>query len=243
MLAKCRGIVISSVPYSESSVVLKCYTDLFGLQSYMVSGLRGKKASIKPSHLLPLSLLELEVYHQQSKNLQRIKELKCVPVLNTIHFNLTKQTIAMFMAELVGKILREDNQQDAKLFEFLFSSVQIVDLFENNLANFPVFFMIQLSKHLGFSPKNNFSNECTDFSLAEGVFIKDSPNTQDYCKGELGFAMHAIMNLDFDNLNTLKFTGATRKILLQRMIRYYQLHLMVFGDLKSPLVLHEILSD
>jgi DNA repair protein RecO (recombination protein O) len=243
MLAKCRGIVIGTVPYSESSVVLKCYTDVYGLQSYMVSGLRGKKAAIKPSHLLPLSLLELEVYHQQSKNLQRIKELKSLPILNELHFDLTKQTLAMFMAELFSKSLRDDNQQDSQLFEFIFNAVQIVDLYEGSLANFPVFFMVQLSKYLGFFPKNNYSLEQADFSMAEGIFIKDSPQTQDYCKGELGFALHAFMNMGFDDFNDKKFSQITRRSLLTKMVRYYQLHLMVFGDLKSPAVLHEIFTD
>ncbi|MDZ4668112.1 MAG: DNA repair protein RecO [bacterium] len=243
MLAKCRGIVLSTVPYSESSVVLKCYTDQYGLQSYMVSGLRGKKAAIKPSHLLPLSLLELEVYHQQSKNLQRIKELKSVPILNQLHFDLTKQTMALFMAELLGKSLRDDNQRDPQLFEFVFNSVQIVDLFSGSLGNFPVFFMLKLSKYLGFFPKQNYSENCADFSLAEGLFMKDAPNTIDYCKHDLSRALFLFTEMSFENFDTLKFSAATRHILLQKMVRYYQLHLMMFGELKSPAVLHEILKD
>ena len=83
----------------------------------------------------------------------------------------------------------------------------------------------------------------SDFSLAEGIFIKDSPQTQDYCKGELGFALHAFMNMGFEDFNDKKFSQITRRSLLTKMVRYYQLHLMVFGDLKSPAVLHEIFTD
>ena len=76
MLTKTNAIVIKTINYSENSIILKCFTDQYGLQSYLINGVKNQKGAIKPSHLLVLNLLELEVYHQLNKNLQRIKELK-----------------------------------------------------------------------------------------------------------------------------------------------------------------------
>ncbi len=242
MLEKCRGIVLSTVNYSENSVVLKCYTDKYGLQSYMINGVKGKKAAIKPSHLMPLSLLELEVYHQLNKNLQRIKELKCVPILNQLHFDLHKSTLALFMAELLGKSLREEAQLDVQLFGFIFNSVQIVDLTEGSLRNFPVYFMVQLSKYLGFFPKTNYSAQTPDFSLQEGLFIANAPNTQDYCKGELANALSKFIACNYEEIQQEQISAVVRRDLLHKMIRYFQIHLMLFSDLKSPSILHEVLS-
>jgi DNA repair protein RecO (recombination protein O) len=242
MLKKCRGIVLSTVNYSENSVVLKCYTDAFGLQTYMINGVKGKKGGIRPSQLMPLSILELEVYHQQNKNLQRIKELKCVPQLHHLHFVMAKSSVALFMAELLNRSLREESELDENLFEFLFHSIQIVDLTEENLSHFPVFFMLQLSKYLGFFPKDNYSETLTDFSLMEGLFMANSPNTPDYCKGAYGFGLNQFIHTDFDSFHTLKIPADVRKVLLDKMVRYFQLHLMLFGELKSPRVLHEVLS-
>src|SRR6478735_6229471 len=112
MLVKCKAIVVKTVDYSETSVVLKCFTDTYGIQSYMVNGVRSAKGSIKPSHLMPLSLLELELYYQQNKSLHRIKELKCVPPLKTIHFDMIKSAVGMFMAEVIHKTVRDENHND-----------------------------------------------------------------------------------------------------------------------------------
>jgi len=242
MLEKCRGIVLSTVNYSENSVVLKCYTDKYGLQSYMINGVKGKKAAIKPSHLMPLSLLELEVYHQQNKNLQRIKELKCVPILNQLHFDLHKSTLALFMAELLGKSLREEAQLDVQMFGFVFNSIQIADLTEGSLRNFPVYFMVQLSKYLGFFPKTNYSAQTPDFSLNEGMFIANAPNTQDFCRGEMALALHKFIQMNYEEIQHEIISAQVRRELLHKMIRYFQIHLMLFSDLKSPSILHEVLS-
>jgi DNA repair protein RecO (recombination protein O) len=242
MLQKCRGIVLNTINYSENSVVLKCYTDLFGMQSYLINGVKGKKGAIKPSHLMPLSLLELEVYHQQNKNLQRIKELRCVPVLNHLHFELHKSTLALFMAELLTKSLREEDHIDEQMFGFLFHSVQIADLTEGSLRNFPVYFMIQLSKYLGFFPKANFGSKTPVFSLQEGVFVGEAANLSDYCNEPLSAALAQFIDLNFEEIQRVELPATLRRDLLNKIIRYYQLHLMLFSELKSPAVLHEVLN-
>jgi DNA repair protein RecO (recombination protein O) len=243
MLEHCRAIVLQTIPYSENSLILKCYTDKHGLQSYMVNGLRGKKSVVKPSHLQTLTLLELEVYHQQNKNLQRIKELRCLPILQSLHFNPYKRTVAMFVAELLGKVLREENQADEQLFSFLFTAVQMADLSEGKLANYPVYFMVHLSKYLGFFPKDNYSDLNSFFSLNEGFFIPQAPHTKDYCNKDIAKELHFLLQLNFKDALDESLLLQHRKTLLQKMLRYYQLHLLLFGELKSPQILHEVFAD
>lgn len=243
MLQKCKGIVLQTIPYSENSLILKCYTDTFGLQSYMVNGTRAKNAVIKPSYLQTLTLLDLEVYFQQNKNLQRIKELKCLPILHSIHFNPYKRTVVMFIAELLGKILREENQPDGQLFAFLHTAIQMIDVSEGKLANFPSYFMVHLSKYLGFFPKLNYDEIHTDFSLQEGVFISNSPNTKDYCKGEIAKELFFLLSISLEEALNNALHLKYRKIILEKMLRYYQLHLLLFGELKSPQILHDVFAD
>ncbi|MCG9880321.1 MAG: DNA repair protein RecO [Bacteroidia bacterium] len=243
MLQTCKGIVLQTIPYSDSSSILKCYTDKFGLQSYMISGLRGKKNSIKPSHLQSLSLLEMVVYHQQNKNLQRIKELKCLPVLSTLHFNNYKRTIAIFLTELLGKVIKEESEPDENLFSFLFAAIQMADISDSNLPNFPAAFLVQLSKYLGFFPKNNYSANTSVFSLQEGVFVEDGFRNKDYCSGQVASELHKLLNQNFEDAISDSFNLPNRKAILQVMLRYYQLHLLMFGELKSPQILHEVFTD
>jgi len=169
MLTKCRAIVIKCIDYSETSVILKCFTDTYGMQSYLINGVRKNKGSIRPSQLLPLTLLELEAYHQQNKNLQRIKELKCTPLLTELHFDMVKSAIGMFMSEVVYRSVKEENQMDTSLFEFLFHAVQVVDQEQGRLTNFPIYFLLQLSRLLGFYPRYNHQGTGTfAFNLKKG---------------------------------------------------------------------------
>lgn len=243
MLYTCKGIVLQLIPYSDSSSIVKCYTDTFGLQSYIISGIRGKKSSIKPSHLQPLSLLEMVVYHQQNKNLQRIKELKCVPVLNDLHFDNYKRTIAIFLIELLGKVIKEESEPDVKLFGFLFSAIQMADISEGKLSNYPSAFMVQLSKYLGFFPKNNYSDTLNVFSLNEGVFVEDGIRNKDFCRGEVARELSSLLNQKFEVAISDSFPLPHRKAILQVLLRYYQLHLLMFGELNSPQILHEVFAD
>ncbi len=242
MLSKLRGIIIEHIPYSDNSLILKCYTDVWGMQSYMVSGIKGKKSAIKPSQLMPLTLVEMEVYHKQGKGLQRIKELKTWPVLNQVHFKIEKSVIAMFMAELIGKCLREEQQADEDLFSFLHTSIQILDLSEQSLANFPLLFMHQLTRYLGFYPKNNYELHLGEFSLMEGSFVSPGNLGADFIPESLGKSFHLLGQTAYEQMHALALTVNERRQLLSHLTRYYQLHVMMFGELKSPAVLQEVLN-
>jgi DNA repair protein RecO (recombination protein O) len=242
MLIKCKAIVIHTVNYSESSVVLKCFTDLHGVQSYMVNGVRSKKGSIKPSQLMPLSLLELEVYHQPQKNLQRIKELKCSPQLKTIHFDLVKSTIGIFVAELIHKTVKEDNHTDIPLFTFLYNSIQILDLQDDKVSNFPLFFLLQLSKYLGFYPKGNYTQTTNGFDFREGVFELYNEQNTFQLSPKLSECISRLLLCDATHFQEITLTQLQRSTLLEVMIDYYKQHVSGFLELKSPKILSEILA-
>ena len=75
MLHNTRGIVLNTIPYSDTSLIVKIYTEQFGLQSYIVSGARSKKGQRKANLLQPLSQLDLVVQHREKNTLQRIVEI------------------------------------------------------------------------------------------------------------------------------------------------------------------------
>ncbi len=241
MLVKCQAIVIKTINYSESSVILKCFTSEHGLHSYMINGVRGKKGQISPSQLMPLSLLELETYHQQNKNLQRIKELKCWPVLNNIHFDMVKSSVGIFIAELLHKVLIEENQQDKPMFDFLFNAIQILDLSKQNIANFPCYFMIHLCKYFGFMPKQNYSPTNNSFNTIEGLFVPWRIGINSQIEPTNSNILHQLMQASFNTFSHVEINKIQRVELLQILIQYYQTHLMGFSDLKSHKVLAEVL--
>lgn len=243
MLTKCRAIVIRCIDYSETSVILKCFTDTLGVQSYLINGVRKQKGSIRPSQLLPLTLLELEAYHQQNKNLQRIKELKCTPQLNQLHFNMLKSAIGMFMSEVVYRSLKEENQPDEALFNYLYHSIQILDIEQERLANFPVYFLVQLSRFLGFFPRfEEGEMNRVAFNFKDGEFEwhdETNPFQLDMASSAL---LLQLLGCDYAAQKQLNVSGSTRKQLLQGMIQYYNQHLSGFGNMRSHEILAEVLE-
>jgi DNA repair protein RecO (recombination protein O) len=242
VLTKCKAIVIKSINYAESSVVLTCYTDLFGIQTYMVNGVRSKKGSIKPSHVLPLTLLEIEAYHQQNKNMQRMKELRCTPMLQSLHFDMVKSAIGMFMAEIMYKTIREENQPDPALFTFLFNAIQALDL-QQQAANFPVFFLLHLSRYLGFLPKQNYSVQHNSFDWAAGEFKTYDPLHPGLIEPQISKLIAELLAADFNNFSEVHITNKQRSDMLNCLILFYQNHTDTLHEVKSHKVLAEVLGN
>ena len=243
MLTKCKAIVIKVINYSESSVIVKCYTNNLGMQSYIINGVRKNKGSIRPSQLLPLTLLELEVYHQQNKSLQRIKELKCAPPLNQLHFNMIKSAIGMFMSEVIYRGIKEENQADEALFDFLFNTIQILDMEQENMANLPVLFLLRLSRFLGFYPKFE-TGAAGDlaFNFKDGFFeppIANTPFQADLTSSRL---LHQLLLADTDEQVQMPMFSAHRKKLLQVLVWYYNEHVSGFSNMRSHDILSEVLE-
>ncbi|MES2560783.1 MAG: DNA repair protein RecO [Bacteroidota bacterium] len=242
MLLKCKAIVIKTIDYSENSVVLKCFTDTHGVQSYMVNGVRSKKGAIKPSHLLPLSLLELEAYHQQQKNLQRIKELKCVPQLHSLHFDMVKSAVGIFMAEVINKVLREENQPDPPLFSFMYHTIQLLDLEGEKVNNFPLFFLLQLTRYLGFHPKGIYNELNNGFDFREGIFEPYEARNPYQITPALSEKLSILLQSNSLDYKTVSMNYSDRTALLEHAIDYYREHMIGFSDLKSHKILAEVLA-
>ena len=122
MLHKTRGIVFKVTDYGESSVIVQVYTEKFGLQSYIVNGAKKPKAKIHRNMLQPLHLLDMVVYHKNTGAVQRIAELKNLPVLQSIPYDVIKSSLVMFLNEVLYKSVKQQTP-DENLFQFLFHSV------------------------------------------------------------------------------------------------------------------------
>ena len=139
MLQKTRGIVLHSLKYGDSAIVTTIYTEAFGRISFILQGTHGRKSIIKSNLLKHLFLLEMEVDHKQGRELQRVKELKNISPYSSLPFVISKSTQAIFLAEILGKVLHEEESRP-ELFEFLFHSFQIFDLMEEGMGISILFF-------------------------------------------------------------------------------------------------------
>lgn len=241
MLQKTEGIVLGCTPYSENSVIARVFTRLHGMQSFLINGVRSGKGQVRPAHLLPLSLVELVVYYKQNGGLQRIKELKCVPLLMQLRSHPVKSAIAVFMNELLGQVLRQEESEE-ELFRFLQASVKWLELEEEQLALFPHFFMVHLSKYLGIFPQGQFGDQNPVFDLEVGAFVPESRRGSNIMTENTAALLYRLIETKASNLHSLNAGKETRNQLLDDLIRFYSVHHLLKGSLFTPSVLHEIFN-
>lgn len=239
MIVASEGIVLRTIKYSDTSVISKIYTREKGMLSFLILGVYSKKAAIKPSMLQPLQPLELHFYFHQNKTLFKIKELRPSVILNNLHYDLNRSSIAVFMAELINKSIQEEETHPA-LYDFLMKSILMLDSLKSSLANFPLFFLLEYSKVLGFYPHNNYSAETPCFELQQGMFTNKSDNDSYFILPPASDYFEKMLETSFEQFDTLAIPKQTRQLLLKKLIAYYQVHLHGFKNLNSLQVLEDM---
>jgi DNA repair protein RecO (recombination protein O) len=242
MLHKTRGIVFKTTDYSESSVIVQVFTEKFGLQSYMVNGAKKPKAKIGSNMLQPLHLLDMVVYHKNTGNVQRIRELKNTPQLQTIPYDIIKSSIALFLNEVLYKAVKQQGA-DENLFDFVFSAIEWMDHQTKGLANFHLLFLTQLTRYLGFYPDRYLAVDAEYFDMMNGVFCRYKPDSVLYLSPPHTQNFAAFLQCSFENMHQLKLSNDERRYLIQKLLDYYALHIEGFGSVRSRDILEEVLGS
>jgi DNA repair protein RecO (recombination protein O) len=240
MLHKTRGIVFNSTEYGEASLVVKIYTELFGIQSYLINSVRKKHARVHSNIFQPLTPLELVVYHKDRPGLQRISEIRPSPPLNNIPFDVVKTSIIFFLDEVLSKAIREE-ESNPGLFEFIFNSIQYLDNPQQSGKEFHLIFLLRLCRLLGFSPSNNFNDKQTIFNLKDGSFQDSFPDHPHFIPPPLSGFFSEMINADYSLVSAIG--SADRRLLINYIIEYYDLHVEGFGNIKSHKVLEQVWED
>ncbi len=238
MLHSTKGIVIHSIKYAETSIIVKVYTENFGIQSYLVKGIRNSKSKIKPGLFQPLTLLDLVVYHKPKQSLQTVKEIHLACPFKSIPFDIRKSSVALFINELVYKAIREE-EANPDLFGFLWQTCLHLDETEESVSSYHLVFAIQLMQYLGILPNNNYSPGFPVFNLREGLFQASIPGHPHYLDPEKSKLMSNLLESCEIPLN---IKHETRNQLLEIILLYYQLHLPGFRALQSHHILHDVLA-
>ena len=239
MLSKTRGIVLNNIKYSESSIIVKIYTEGFGLQSYLIRSAKSKKSKLKAGIFQPLTLLELIVNHNKKSKLHSIKEITNCFQFNEISVDIKKSSVALFIAEIINKSIREE-EQNKSLFDFLFDTIQSLDKKEGRISEFHLYFLLDLTNFLGFYPQNNFGERCAIFNLYDGKFQEHAPEHPYFIEKELSKCLNEIIEISNIDRDKHQIPAVARKHLINKLIDYYRIHLNGFSTVKSHTVLEEI---
>ncbi len=232
-----RGIVLQHIRYSESSLIVKIFTEEFGLISFLIKGAYGKHSRFKPAFFQPLSLIEFVSRIKPGRDLHFMSEISVETAFHSLHSDIQKNSIVIFISELLSKTIIE-RSPNKPLFDFIHQAIQWLDLQDQRFADFHLYFMIELSRHLGFYPKSDRFQNGQVFDLMEGVFKFNHPSVVHFMNDKQSAAFHQLCLISLENLYQVQLTREQRREILDLLIVYYRLHFPGFKGLQS----HEVLG-
>jgi DNA repair protein RecO (recombination protein O) len=220
LIQKTQGIVFRFTKYGETSIIVTIFTEAFGLQSYIVNGVRAKAAKNKIALFQPLTILDLVVYHRENANIERIREVHCHHPYATLSSDIRKSSMALFINEILNKTVKEESHV-AAIFDFIKDSLITLDSMVSDFENFHLLFMIRLSRYLGFGIQN--PNEV--------IGGKISTHEEEEALRQL---------LQAGYTDKLQISSATRRGVLDLLVKFYGEHMESIGEIRSLQVLKDV---
>ena len=244
-LHKTKGVVLRSVKYGETSLIITIFTEVFGVQSYLVNGVRAssKKGSGRANLFQPAAILDLVVYHNELRNLHRIKEFKWDHLYHHIFSDIKKNAVASFMVEMLTKCLKQPETNEV-LFQFVEDAFLHLDTSSETVtANFPLFFALHLASFFGFRISDEYSLKNHFLDLQEGMFVSERPGHPHFLEDKQAAVTSQILKvLQPAELEQIKLNHDFRRNLLYAYETYYSFHVPDFGTMRTLPVLREILN-
>ncbi len=239
MLTKTQAIVLHTIKYGETRIIVDMFTRTHGRLSFIVNIPKSIKAKTKKQFFQPLNILEIEVDVRQKVQLQKLSDVRLAMPFSSIPFNPHKLSISLFIAEFLYYALRSE-QQNALLYDYVESSILWLDSQDDRYANFHLVFLMRLSRFLGFYPNLEHYQTGDYFDLRESMFLPTPPLHRDFLYPQEAEKVQLMMRMDYPTMHLFKMTHQERNRLLEVTITYYRLHLTDFPELKSIAVLQEL---
>ncbi|MEX1190117.1 MAG: DNA repair protein RecO [Bacteroidia bacterium] len=237
MILSTPAVVLHTIPYGDTSVIAQVYSRDRGLLGIIVKGVRGGKKNRKSALFQALTILEIQINLKENKDLHYLRDMRVLHPYTGIPFSTPKTAQALFIAELLKKSIREEEKNEA-LFEYIVDALQFLDEMPEVIPHFHHKFLLELSRHLGFYPEDNYDEQHPFFQFTDGVFHHSFGDT---CV-DMGpsFDIQQLLKVNFANLDKIQMGRERRKALLRNLLQYYRWHLPSFKELQTPDVLEAV---
>lgn len=233
-----RAFVIRSIKNGETSLITSCYLEDIGFKTFIVKGVYGsKKSKFSKAHFFPLNIINLNYSYTEGRNLGFIKEVKSERLYNSLHSDIQKTSIIIFLSEILNSVFKEETLVNKDLFDFILNTLSWYD-HEESCNNFHIKFLLELSKFIGFYPNiNNVKDSFFDLEL--GSTTETKPIGVNISGSDLKL-FKEFLGTKFEDLKLMSLNNESRVRILNYIIDYYSLHLQMFKTPKSINVFNEI---
>jgi DNA repair protein RecO (recombination protein O) len=239
MLTKTRGIILRSVKFKESSLILLIFTRELGLKSFIISGMRNQRSGTGPATLQVMNIVDLVAYDKDGSEINRIKEVRPALRYNQLFLNIMFSSIGVFMIEIIRLCIRE-KEQNVSMYEFLENAFLLLDSQKENAPTFHLSFLLHFCTHLGFQPTVNYAPDRNYFDMIEGRFVSAPPFHRDYMNPQLSLVFNQLAITNLSDFRSVAVPKHLRNELIDSIIKYYKIHLGDFGTVKSLEIFKDI---
>lgn len=239
MVEKTGAIILHQLKYTDTGIIVQVYTRKFGRLSFLIKGMRNKKAGKHNVHFQPLSILDLVIYYKESRAMQVLKEFSFSYIPADIQNNIKKSCIAIFLGEVLTSVLKEESPHK-ELFDYINDSIIFFDECHDRFLNFHIAFLTGLSSFLGFEPGKRTDPENTFFDMMNGTFVQLPPVHGNYAAADISDILSKFFVTSWDSIDNIILTGSKRNEVLETLLRYYSLHLPGLKKINSLEILKEV---
>jgi len=241
MLEKTRGIILHQIKYTDSGIIAQIYTRKFGRQSFLIKGMRNRKAGKHSILFQPMFILDLVMYYKTSREMQSLKEFSVFFTPYNIHSNVKKSCVAIFICDILTSVLREESPNE-EMFEYIEKAIVYFDKSDDGFANFHIAFLAGLTSFLGFEPGLRNNTDDAFFDMLNGKFVPIPPLHGNYANADISNILADFFIASYDTISNIALTGIQRNEVLETLVKYYSLHLPGLKKIKSLEVLKEVFS-
>ena len=237
MLNNIRIIVLHTIKYKESGIIVQGYSNRNGRESFFLKRSKNSRRGSLISQLHPLSIIEATLSSYSFGDMTTIKEFYLPYKLESVRSNIFKSSIAIFISELLYKTIKEV-EYNHRMYLFLTDAILRLETISSGTANFHAYFTIMLCKHLGYLPQIEKSTDRSFFDIPSASYVVSQSELSFDAKNSATLACFALS--DYNNLSDIKMSGTARGEFIKEMLRYLSFHAGYGIDIESLDVLHEV---
>ncbi len=227
MMHTSEGLVVRTLKYGETSVIMDIFSPDSGIRSYIIGGVRKRNARTQASITSVLNFVRFVYYEKQGDGLQRIKEMHLEYVYGTLPFDIVKSSVALFLTEMVKRSVQASDTNE-EIYRFVKQRFVALDRMSATPPNFHIIFLLELSSLLGIGIQNNHAPNRPHFNLKEGAFS--------HFTGDMKYLMierSSKLLADFLTGPEPKIGRTERIDLLKGLVDFFRYHIEGFGNLRS----------
>jgi len=241
MLVKTEGIVLHTIKHTDSGIIAHILTRDYGRLAFIVKGVHSRKGGLKNVFFQPMRVIEFEMYYRKGRNLNSIREVSHVNPDSTIPFNIYKNTISMFLSEVLYRTITETDHNEA-LYNYTVECIKHLDSSGGPVSNFHIGFLVGLSKYLGIAPSAGVQGTISYFDMQNGHFCDSPPMHGYYLQQQQAILLNRFLGTTIEECEEIQMSGKARASFLESILNFYSFHLPGIKNIKSLDVLSQLFA-